>query len=351
MNFSKITLSAIFMLVLVTSCKKEDDSNSTPFVEADRTEQQLKDADSLIGYLETHFYNSSAFTASGDYHVEDIIIEELPKDPATGNYLPLPDPTMNTLLIDSDALETRVINFLDVNYTYYVLRLNQGGGGSPHFSDILRVKYSGMTQDGEIFDSAVNSVDLPFIQANGSGVIEGWKIIMPQFNAASSFIINEDNTTTYSNSGLGVMFLPSGLAYYSTPPISLPLYSNLIFKFEVLQFDVADHDNDGVPTFIEDLNDNRNVFDDDTDGDQIPNTFDMDDDNDGVATINELMATTYVVDTNQGEVEPVLAAGEYKRSRTVIDGVITLKTVKIMDTNGNSIGDYLESGITENYND
>lgn len=352
MKLRKLTLAVLCLFSLLSSCKKDDDNNGPTFVPADRTEQQVIDGDSLIRYLQTHYYNSSTFATPGDYHVEDIVIKELPKD-ATGNYLPLPNPNDNTLLFESELLETRDITFLDVSYKYYVLRLNQGGGKSPHFSDILRVKYSGMLENGVVFDSTINPIDLPFVQPNGQGVIEGWKIVMPQFNAASSFNINDDNTVNYTNPGLGVMFLPSGLAYFASPPPGSPisLYSNLIFKFEVLQFQEVDHDDDGIPTYVEDLNSNRNVFDDDTDNDRTPNAFDTDDDNDGVSTLDELKGFTYVIDTNLGENEPTLEVGEYIRSRTVADGIITLKTVKVMDTNGNSIPDYLDSAITINYNE
>lgn len=48
-------------------------------------------------------------------------------------------------------------------------------------------------------------------------------------------------------------------------------------------------DNDGVPAELEDLNNNGNLFDDDTDGDGIPNFLDVDDDNDNVLTEIEII--------------------------------------------------------------
>ena len=111
-----------------------------------------------------------------------------------------------------------------------------------------------------------------------------------------------------------------------------------------------DHDEDGIPSHIEDLDGDENPFNDDTDADDIPNFLDLDDDGDGVLTINELQKTTYTVDTNMGEQEPVLAAGEYERSRTVSNGIITIKTVKTVDSDTNGVADYLQSSITINYN-
>ncbi|MEK9604505.1 MAG: Ig-like domain-containing protein [Flavobacteriaceae bacterium] len=48
-----------------------------------------------------------------------------------------------------------------------------------------------------------------------------------------------------------------------------------------------DHDQDGVASKIEDLNNNGNFMDDDTDNDGIPNFLDVDDDNDTIPTLFE----------------------------------------------------------------
>ena len=49
----------------------------------------------------------------------------------------------------------------------------------------------------------------------------------------------------------------------------------------------ADDDNDGILTINEDFDQNGNPRDDDYDGDGIPNYLDTDDDNDGILTIDE----------------------------------------------------------------
>lgn len=267
MNFRKFTLYTLSVFALFSACTPDDDSGPT-FVEADRTEQQIIDGDSLIGYLQTHYYNSSAFTTPGNYHVSDIVITELPQDEA-GN--------LNTLLID--AVEQRTTTYLDVEYVYYILKLNQGGGEAPHFCDDVRVNYSGMLQNDVVFDSTANPINFDLLN-----LIQGWRLVMPEFNAAESFTNNDDGTYSYNNYGLGVMFLPSGLAYFGAPPVGVTLYSNLVFKFELYQTEINDHDNDLVPSYLEDLDSDGNVFNDDTDNDGIPDFLDTDDDGDGVAT-------------------------------------------------------------------
>ncbi|WP_299333903.1 hypothetical protein [uncultured Psychroserpens sp.] len=280
MNLRNNLIVLLLLIVTIMSCKPDDPEVSL-VPDRDRTEQQVVDRDSMIGYLETHYYNESFFDGVTDHNIDEIIITELPQDD-NGDYLPLPDPDNNTLLID--AVETYTTTYEEVEYEYYILRINQGQGDySPNFTDDVRLVYSGNLQDEDIFDSAVN----PNIPFDLTGLIQGWRNVIPQFNTSSDFIINEDGTVDYSGYGLGVMFLPSGLAYFANPPFGVPVYSNLIFKFELYQAEPNDHDNDGVLSHLEDLNENFNINDDDTDEDNVPNFFDPDDDGDGVLTINE----------------------------------------------------------------
>ncbi|MEZ4856575.1 MAG: hypothetical protein R2812_08895 [Gelidibacter sp.] len=276
MKIRKYTLALVCVLGLLASCNKKDDSIPT-IVERDRTQQQVVDNDSLIGYLETHYYNSSVFETAGDHTISELVITELPKD-ESGNYLALPDPDNNTLLIDAVGAPLTT-TYQETSYDYYVLKLNEGGGNAPEFTDNIRLNYSGNLQDETVFDSTVNPADLDLLN-----LIQGWRLVMPQFKAAESFVENSDGTVTYSNYGLGVMFLPSGLAYFATPPYSVPAYSNLIFKFELYQTEVNDHDSDLIPSYLEDLDGDGNVFNDDTDADNVPNFLDADDDGDGVLT-------------------------------------------------------------------
>ncbi len=350
MNFKKLTLIAFVFLSILTSCTDDDDNGGFIAIPPrDRAEQQIVDKDSLINYLETHYYNEATFLTPGTHSIEELVIQELPRD-TDGSYLPLPNPDTNKILMDSDLLETFETTYVGVNYEYYVLRLNTGAGDSPRFTDQVRVVYTGNLFNGVIFDSTPNPIDLPMTTDQGGGVIEGWKLVFPTFKSSASFMSNSNGTISYEDYGLGAMFLPSGLAYFEVSPSSLiPTYSNLIFKFELLQIEVLDHDNDGIPSYVEDLEDNKNIFDDDTDGDLRPNYVDADDDGDGVLTLDELDSRTYLVIS--GDDEPILAANEYERSRTTLNGDITIKTVIAMDSDNNGTPDYLESNITINYNE
>src|SRR5690606_20235882 len=148
-----------------------------------------------------------------------------------------------------------------------------------------------------------------------------------------------------------VMFLPSGLGYYGSTSGVISAYSNLIFKFELFQTELNDHDEDLVPTYLEDIDGEDELYNDDTDGDDIPDFVDIDDDGDGVATINEVRTYSYSIDTTIGEEDPLLAENEYVRKRTNNNGIITLKTVVLVDSDSNDVPDYLQESIAVNLNE
>ena len=296
----KFSLSLLFALVLIIiSCEKDDDGGIQLEPPRDRAEQQETDNDSLMGYFKTHYYNASTFDSEGDFSVSDIQINELPKDD-DGTYLALPDPENNRLLSDElgegGKLKVYSTSYQEADYQYYVLELNEGGGNDVFHTDDIRINYQGQLQNMNVFDQSINPTVLKmgsFIAPNGQlagGVIQGWREVLTKFKTAEGeATINEDGTESYSNYGFGVMFLPSGLGYFDRPPngSGISPYSNLIFKFALLQSQQFDADNDGVMSHLEDLNNNFNDFDDDTDEDGIANFLDADDDGDGVPTINE----------------------------------------------------------------
>lgn len=304
MSLRKIGFLILSFVLVFSSCKKDDDNDADIIVVElrNRAEQQVIDNDSLIGYLETHYYNSGVFVDNSDPTITDLVITEL----AAGEAVP----EGHTLL--KDNIETHDITYQETDYVYYILRLNQGGGEkSPYFSDSVRVKYEGSTLDGDIFDSRVEAdIDL-------TSTVFGWVEVMPQFKEMADFIENGDGTINFLNHGAGVMFIPSGLAYFpsSTNTSNSSLwYSPLIFKFDLLQTIENDHDNDGVPSHLEDLNNDQDFdvnfddltdeTDDDTDGDGTPDYIDTDDDGDGVLTIYEDLEDTDLTFDSDGDGDP-----------------------------------------------
>ena len=349
----RLSLILLTLTMVLISCSSDDD-NGSAFVAADRTEQQVIDDAAVVAYLSSHYYNSSFFETGSDFKYTDIIISELPIN-LNGEYEAMPDPTNNTLLFD--AVETRTATYYDVEYKYYVLSLNQGEGDTPKFTDFVRARYEGSSINEEVggeevvFDSAITAAGFnlqsDFISI--VGVIKAWQLVLPTFSAAESFGIDGNGSVNYTNPGLGMMFVPSGLGYFSGVTTGAS-YDNLIFKFELLQTDTVDHDDDGVPSYIEDLNENLDIEDDDTDEDGFFNFIDNNDDGDNVFTIDELITTVYPPVASEDDL--TLAENEFIRSRVVnTDGSITFKTVTIADSNNDGVPDYLDASIEINYNE
>jgi len=342
MNLGKIGILMLFLTLGLSSCNKDDDA-TPPTPPRDRNDQQKKDKDSLIKYLETHYYNSADFEANPNPSISDLVITKL----ADGEVVP----DGHIILKNSPNLSTKIITFEKTEYEFYVLKLNQGGGeDSPTFADNVFVNYEGFTLDNKIFDSAVNPVTFELIN-----LIPGWRKVLPDFNTAESFADNDDGTVNFMNKGVGVMFLPSGLGYFSNAQANIPAYSPIIFKFELLRMYQNDFDGDGIPSYLEELTENgeftvnfenkNDPDDDDTDGDFNPDYADTDDDGDGVLTKNEIVVTTVNKPTKQEVIDTALQTNQLLLNKIVKEqnGTYTGTIITFTDADGDDIYDYLDA--------
>jgi len=338
MRIRKIALFILGLSVGFLSCKKDSNSSST-VEERDRAEQQIIDNDSIVGYLETHYYNSSEFGASNtNPSLNDLVITELVEGETV--------PDGHTLL--KDAVETKSVVFSETDYEFYILKLNLGGGDSPTFADKVRVNYEGRLLDETIFDNTINPVTFDLLS-----LVPGWSKVIPYFGTAEGFNDVGDGTIEFYNYGLGVMFIPSGLGYFSSATTNISSYSPLIFKFELFQMSQNDDDSDGIPSFMEDLNgdgeftvnydDLKDAADDDTDGDAVPDYVDSDDDGDGVLTIDEIVVTTYNEATKEDVENLPLAENEILiKIKKESNGTFTGTVITLTDTDADGIPDYLD---------
>ncbi|MGB3591499.1 MAG: peptidylprolyl isomerase [Nonlabens sp.] len=270
MNKVKI-LGLLLGAIVLYSCGSDDDSDAIP--DRDRNEVALEDAIELRSYLDTHFYNYEELSSAAPS--EDVAIELSPTPLTTTGTIPL-----------SEQVEERSLIRDGVNYTYYVLKVREGNGGlKPLFADSTLVSYQGKLLDNTVFDSSVNPIwfDIP-------GVIAGFGAALQEFEGATVITPEPDGTLSFQGSGVGAVFLPSGLGYFSRSINGIPAYSPLSFTFQLRSVNIADHDNDGILSIYEDLNGDRIVTTtglDDSDNDRIFNFRDADDDNDGIPTIEE----------------------------------------------------------------
>jgi FKBP-type peptidyl-prolyl cis-trans isomerase FkpA len=322
------------LMLSIIACSNDDDDTPVSVPENDRTEQQVVDNDSLVNYLNTHYYNATEVNAISNPTVADVVITEL----LEGETLP-----SGTALLMS-AVETKTTTYLDVEYDYYILKIKQGSGAtSPRFCDKVRVNYSGYLMDGTKFDGSSLPVNFDLVS-----LIPGWSRVMPQFNTANSYVSNSDGTVSFDGYGMGVMFLPSGLGYFATFRVSIPSYSNLIFKFELMQTQTADHDFDNIPTYIEAIEGDLNLYNKDLDGDLLADFIDTDDDGDGMLTSDEVRVETYTEDS-RSLLETTLNALELESNQFLSpikfqpnQNDYTANRVTILDSNGNGVPNYLD---------
>lgn len=262
----KNILKVLCLLVLVTfftGCPKDDTVTSVP--PKAFSEQYPIDEAAIDDFLATHFV-----TVDADYNTTFTEIQE------GGTETPIKDmPNLAFKMVDRN----------DLTYKLYYLVLNEGIGESPIKVDSAFVSYKGTLTDADntTFDSAENPVWFML-----EDVIPGWGEIIPQFKSGTS-IENPNGTVTYENYGAGVMFLPSAFAYYNGSIGVIPQYSPLIFNFKLINQKHIDHDSDRVLSVYEYYDPTKtdgSLLD--TDGDGVPDYLDVDDDNDGTITKEEV---------------------------------------------------------------
>ncbi|MEH6764655.1 MAG: hypothetical protein V7655_09150 [Aequorivita antarctica] len=302
--------SLIVMLIVTVSCKKDDGSDIYIVPPRDRGEEAIRAQAEIEAFLETHFYNYEEFQADPENF-------KLKFDTIAGdNASKIPLMEQVTSKEVKDLVDNTVV------YKLYYLKVREGGGDEhPHFCDRTTNTYDGRLMNLDLFDSSVipvkfDLVDNPLNNPPISGIIRGLQQAIIEFKGAQGDpIVNPDGTLTFENYGIGAVFIPSGLAYFQYPPPTggLNSYDQIIFSFELFAFEVVDHDLDGIDSYLEDLNGNGYLYDDDTDSDGVSNYLDTDDDGDGRRT--------------EFEIE-------------IINGVVTFP-----DRNGNGIPDYLDPSI------
>jgi FKBP-type peptidyl-prolyl cis-trans isomerase FkpA len=266
----KRILKAVSALALVTffaACNKDDDSSSIP-PPRDYAVQYATEKAAIEDYLESHYIAS----VDADYNVD---IQPIDPEDTT--------PPVSIWDQTQYPIQSKTVTSNGVEYTLYYLMLREGENERPTKYDDVRVAYRGVLLDGTQFDfNPVPQNNLSLLNS-----IEAWREIIPLFKSGTYVDIPGDpNPPTYEGYGAGVMFVPSGLAYYNGVLPDVPAYSTMVFSFKLYDVDWADHDQDGVFTKDETV-DGTDAWDYDTDSDGIPNYLDVDDDNDGYTTKSE----------------------------------------------------------------
>jgi FKBP-type peptidyl-prolyl cis-trans isomerase len=303
---SKIKFYFIFLIatvISISSCNK-DDNNTVTTPPKPYTEQYVKEIALIENYLKANYI--TVVNASGETKDQDVTIAKLDAN----HTISIWDQKDYTLL-------NRKVEIHGITYTLYYLVLREGEGDKPCNVDDVFASYNGKylaetTTDNvtAITSTSFEEVIYPQAFMNLYNVIRGWKEIFPQFKAGYANS-NPDGTVKYTNFGAGVMFIPSGLAYYNTGKGTIPAYAPLVFSFKLYNIKRSDMeynivngvalpDPDGVLSYQEDINGDGYIWTnselqigatenpDDSDKDGVPDFIDFDDDGDNYATKGEV---------------------------------------------------------------
>lgn len=286
MNKIKFYFILSMLSLALFSCSKDKEEEVTP--PREYSEQYATDLKDIEEYLKTYYIEE----VTADFDIK------ITKIPTGGTQKSVWDQT-------TYPLKFREVNLHGLKYKLYYLVLNEGVGESPSNVDAVFTAYKGdylqqVTKDGvttlTVTEFERSSNPQQFFQLNS--VIRGWSEIFPLFKKGT-YSSNTDGTISYKNFGAGVVFIPSGLAYYNSGSGSIPSYSPLVFNIKLYEIQRNDQDGDGIPSYLEDLDGDGYVYSftnttlyptkpttnpDDTDGDEVPDCFDVDDDGDNYTT-------------------------------------------------------------------
>ena len=241
----------LLIAVSIFSCKKDEVEKHDPVA------QSAYDDEMIVELLQTHYLNS-------DYELELITDGETPL---------------------YTEVETDNITFDNVDYKMYRYMGDEGVGINPSSSDSIQALYKGYSLNLYKFDE-----NLSYTTSRSwfhlPSLIVGWRFGFPHYRSGEK-VTYPDESFGYENTGQGIIFIPSGLAYGETGTYTIPPNTPIYFTIELGAVVIADADNDWVINSDEDIDNDQIVNNDDTDGDNVPDYLDIDDDGDGVLTKEE----------------------------------------------------------------
>lgn len=261
----------ITSLVILNSCDEQNFGPVNPFEGTDYEVLAEENDKDIIKFLSTYYYNETLDSLK--------LIEN-----------------GETSLLNSGNLETQqvktTIDNNEITFNLYTYIINKGDGntlyndlnkGKPTNVDSLLVNYTRRSLIPE-FVQEIEGVDtvlgnrLTTLNTENrttlwipSGIL-GWSYGFTNFKPGNK---NSDvgERLSFIGGGKGYIFMPSGLAYPSSEfvlgrdnPAALPYDQMLVFKVELLDFvPDTDHDDDGVPSILEDPNCDGNPRNDSND--------------------------------------------------------------------------------------
>jgi hypothetical protein len=340
MKFILKLLPLVFFGVIIYSCCK-DDEELAQRIPTDRGEQYIVDKAKIENYLKSHRMEIDPVTLEVTLikltqeqidnpllYEQEGIISLWGQDGTQANL-----PARQELIRKHDARDyrTTALTRIDdnVDYTLHYFVINEGGvsGGSqldykPHVYDSLLCGYKNWNLEKDVMmerEFAPRWFDL-----QNQIAVSAFRQIIPTINIASGFTEN-NGQVTFQNFGSVLVFVPSGLAYFSSGAGSnVQPFDCLGFQINAYNMKRKDSDfivgngtnlgarNDFIPNIFEfnhpeDFTDivifdpvtkvTLDLWSFDSDGDGVPNFLDADDDGDNVLTRREIR---YRIQTDPG---------------------------------------------------
>ncbi|SCY67097.1 FKBP-type peptidyl-prolyl cis-trans isomerase [Flavobacterium caeni] len=272
MSKFKFYFLAFATLSVLFSCDKNNNSVDYEILQ-DYGVQYTYDLSVIEDYLKTHY-------------IEEIVNNPGGVDDQDIKLSPIPEGGTQEAIWDSPLLHFVDVERHTMTYRIYYIKQREGAGDQPSRVDRVLTSY-----DGAYLKMGEEPTRFEYVQTPTSylplhSVIVGWSEIFRLFKDGN-LVENPGNPATFEDFGAGVMFVPSGLAYYNQATSTIPKYAQLMFKFKLYDVKLDDQDGDGIYSNDEDIN-GDGFFDDDSDGDGIVDYQDTDDDGDGHLTRNEI---------------------------------------------------------------
>ena len=293
----RVLLLMTIVLYSLTSCNNDDDLDITVVPPRLMSEVATENDAEIRAYLETHFYNYEEFASPPPNFDFKIVLDTIAG--ANADKTPLINQVSSaTISVSSDEFDLSEEE--TVTHTFYYLSGREGVGENPTVADSVFVTYRGSLLSGTPFDGS-SAIPLWFDLAQIQGPLQGargFSEAMPYFKTGGDVVDNGDGTFTFQDFGSGVMFLPSGLGFFNVSQGVVEAYSPLVFTIELVTLNRTDHDRDGVPTILEDVNGDGYLYNDNTDEEleidsgspiRASNFLDADDDGDGTLTRDEII--------------------------------------------------------------
>lgn len=320
MRMNKIFALCI-MVVAIWSCKNDDDETVDIDLQ-DLGDTAMENDEEIQAYLATHFY-----TLVGTEVVLDTIADgnagQTPLAQLVSEKIISFTPSDFGLEEDDDS---------SVDHTLYYLVIEEGLDEDANFVtqvDSTYISYTGLDLEGNVFDASTGAP--VWFDLNGnplfgtSGTVRGFTEGLTEFKESGAVVENGDGTFEVENPSIGLIIMPSTLAYFSSSTTG-ESYAPIIFTFNVVRTLNADHDADGIPTILEGRDGSDGYTDEDievdSDEDGIPNYIDVDDDGDGILTIDEdLEPDQDLLVDRDGDGDPTNDIGDGDPTNDFTDGI------------------------------